>query len=57
MTRVHLWSHVDDRIRSDVIREEIRARHDIMAHNSIVCHVNTHEDPSTGHLLQTLQIV
>lgn len=57
VTRAHLWSHVDDRIRSDVIREEIRARYDIIAYDSIVCHVNIHKDPSTGHLLQTLQIV
>ena len=26
-------------------------------HDSIVSHVNVHEDPSTGHMLQTLQIV
>ena len=53
----HLWSHVDEQDRSDVIRSEIRARYDIVRYDNIVCHVNTHKDPSTGHLLQTLQIV
>ena len=55
--RQHLWSHVDERHRPDVIQSEIRARYDIIGYDSIVCHVNVHEDPSTGHMLQTLQIV
>ena len=55
--RDHIWSHVDDQERRNVIRSEIRARYDILAFDSIVSHVNVHKDPSTGHMLQTLQIV
>ena len=55
--REHLWSHVKEQHRSDVIRSEIRARYDIVSYDSIVSHVNVHKDPSTGHMLQTLQIV
>ena len=55
--RDQLWNHVDEQERRNVIRSEIRARHDILIYDSIVNHVNVHEDPSTGHMLQTLQIV
>ena len=57
VTREHLGNHVDEPNRSDAIRSEIRARYDIISYDQIVCHVNVHKDPSTGHLLQTLQIV
>ena len=57
VTREHLWSHVDERNRSDAIRSEIRARYDIISYGQIVCHVNVHKDPSTDRLLQTIQIV
>ncbi len=30
VTRQHLWSHVDEQYRPDIIRSEIRARYDIM---------------------------
>ena len=53
----HLWNHVHEQHRTNVIRSEIRARYDIIGYDSIVSHVNVHEDPSTGHMLQTLQIV
>ena len=52
-----LWSHVERERREDVIRSEIRARYDILPYVSILSHVNIHVDPSTGHMLQTLQIV
>ena len=55
--RDELWSHVDEQEREDVVRSEIRARYDILPYNSIVCHANVHKDPSTNHMLQTLQIV
>jgi len=57
VTRDHLWSHVNEQHRPDVIRSEIRARYDIIGYDSIMGHVVIHEDPSTGHMLQTLQIV
>ncbi len=53
----NLWSHVKPQHRQDVIDSEIRARYDIIGYDSILSHVNIHEDPSTGHMLQTLQIV
>ena len=67
---VHIWacSHMNwvnlhmrlnrwDEERRNVIRSEKRARYDILPYDSIVSHVNVHKDPSTGHMLQTLQIV
>ena len=55
--RQNLWNHVEPQCRPAVIRSERRARYDIIAYDSILNHVNVHEDPSTGHMLQTLQIV
>ena len=55
--REQLWNHIDANERTDTIRSEIRSRYDIVRYDSIICHVNVHRDPSTGHLLQTLQIV
>ena len=55
--RDQLWNHVDEQERRNVIRSEKRVRYDILTYDSIVSHVNVHEDPSTGHMLQTLQIV
>lgn len=52
-----LWSHVKRDRREDVIRSERRARYDILSYDNIRSHVNIHVDPSTGHMLQTLQIV
>ena len=53
----NLWSHVPRQNRRDVIRSELRARYDILRYDSIMGHANIHKDPSTGHMLQTLQIV
>ena len=55
--RQKLWSHVHQDDRQRVITSEIRARYDIIGCDSIKGHANIHEDPSTGHMLQTLQIV
>ena len=52
-----LWSHVERERREDVIRSEIRARYDIVSYRNITSHVNVHVDPSTGHMLQTLQMI
>ena len=52
-----LWSHVKSVNRAESIRSEIRACHDIVPCESLTKHVNVHTDPSTGHMLQTLQIV
>ena len=34
-----------------------RTRYDIIRYDSILCHANTTVDPSTGHMLQTLQMI
>ena len=57
VTRQKLWSHVPQRDRERVINSERRAHYDIIGFTSTKCHVNIHQDPSTGHMLQTLQIV
>ena len=53
----NLWSHVKLQNRTAVIQSEIRARYDIIGYGSIKGHVNINTDPSTGHMLQTVQIV
>ena len=55
--RQKLWNHVHQDDRQRVIDSEILARYDIIECDSIKGHANIHEDPSTGHMLQTLQIV
>ena len=56
-TTENLWSHVHPDDRERAIGSEIRARYDIIGYDSIIRHANIHEDPSTGHMLQTIQIV
>ena len=55
--RQGLWRHVDQSIRRDVVNSERRARYDILPYESILCHANVAVDPSTGHMLQTLQMI
>ena len=55
--RRKLWSHVHQDDRERAIDSEIRARYDIIGYDTIKRHANIHQDPSTGHMLQTLQIV
>jgi len=55
--RRNLWSHVHKDDRQRVITSEKRARYDIIDFVSIKRHANIYEDPSTGDMLQTLQIV
>lgn len=57
VTRQKLWRHVPQQDRENVIRSERRAHYDIIGFESIKRHVNIYKDPSTGHFLQTLQIV
>ena len=52
-----LWSHVKLDNREESIRSEIRSYYDIVTYEALTSHVNIHKDPSTGHMLQTLQIV
>ena len=57
VARQHLWSHVPQDIRQSVIDSESRARYDIVDFTSIKRHVNIFDDPSTGDMLQTVQIL
>ena len=52
-----LWNHVRQQDRNDVIRSEVRARYDVIKYENVIRHVNIAKDPTTGHMLQTLQIV
>ena len=53
----NLWGHVQPQHRQESIQSEYRARYDIIEYSTILRHMNVHVDPSTGHMLQTLQIV
>ena len=57
VARQHLWSHVPQDIRQSAIDSEYRARYDIVEFTSIKRHVNIYDDPSTGDMLQTVQIL
>ena len=57
VARQNLWNHIPQHEIEDSIRSERRARYDIVKYENVRHHVNIHRDPSTGHMLQTLQIV
>ena len=52
-----MWSHVPEEHRQRAIDSEIRARYDILPYISIIDHVNISLDPTTGLMLQTLQMI
>ena len=52
-----LWNHVRAQDRTEALRSEIRARYDVVKYDNIIRHVNVTIDPTTQHMLQTLQIV
>ena len=55
--RQQMWTHVSQTNRRNVINSEKRARYDIISYESIIRHANIAVDPTTGHMLQTLQII
>ena len=57
IARQRLWDHVPAVNRDREVDKEKRARYDIINYDSIVCHANTTTDPSTGHMLQTIQMI
>ena len=57
VARQGLWSHVPRQDRETARRSEIRARYDVIKYDNLIRHVNVTKDPTTGHMLQTLQIV
>ena len=52
-----MWSHVPAQHRRRAIDSEIRARYDVLQYVSIIDHANIAVDPTTGHMLQTLQMI
>ena len=55
--RQKMWSHVVSNRRTEFISKEKRARYDVIKYDSILCHANIAPDPSTGELLQTIQMI
>ena len=55
--RQQMWSHVPEPLRERCIRSEMRARYDVLKFSSIKCHANVTEDVTTGHMLQTIQMI
>ena len=52
-----MWDHVPQVIRGLSITMERRARYDVVEYNTILDHANVTVDPSTGHMLQSIQII
>ena len=59
ITRQRIYNRFPHRDRKDIIRKEVNARYDIIDFKSIKRHANITlpVDPSTGHMLQTIQII
>ena len=55
--RQRLWHHVDEQHRKEAILSEIRARYDVVDYKRIIGHTNISIDPTTGHMLQTIQMI
>ena len=52
--RQQIWTHLSVTDRRAAICSE---KYDVISYNSIIRHANVNVDPTTGHLLQTLQII
>ena len=50
-----MWDHLPEPQR--VIESETRAYYDVLQFDSIIDHTNISVDPSTGHMLQTIQMI
>lgn len=57
VNRQGMWDHVDEVNRAAAVHAEKRARYDVVRYDNIICHANTALDPSTGHMLHTIQII
>ena len=55
--RQKMWNHVPANQRTACIHKEKRARYDLLKYDCILSHANLALDPSTGHWLQTLQMI
>ena len=52
-----MWKHFPETQRIRVIESETRAFYDVIRFDSIIDHTNIALDPSTGHMLQTMQMI
>ena len=57
VNRQGMWDHVKTVDRAAAVNAEKRARYDVIQYDNIICHANTSLDPSTGHILHTIQII
>ena len=52
-----MWDHFPEPQRNRVKESETRAYYDVIKFDSILDHANIAVDPSTGHMLQTIQMI
>ena len=52
-----MWDHIPEMIRGLSIAMERRARYDVVEYDNILDDANVTVDPSTGHMLQTIQMI
>ena len=52
-----MWGHVPQVIRGLSIAMERRASYDVVEYDNILAHANVIVDPSTGHILQSIQMI
>ena len=59
VNRQGIWNHVPQfrGARDDCMAAESHAYYDVIEYDSIIRHANVAPDPTTGHMLQTIQIL
>ena len=55
--RLKFWNHLPETQRTRALESEARAFYDVIGCDSILGHANISPDPSTGHMLQTIQMI
>jgi hypothetical protein len=53
----HFWNHLPENQRRHAMASEYRAWYDVINYDSILGFTNISPDPSTGHMLQTIQMI
>ena len=56
-TRKKMWNHLPSCERAAALESERRAYYDVRSYREILDHANVSVDPTTGHMLQTLQMI
>jgi len=57
VTTQRMWAHVPAQHRRRAIDSEIRAHYNVLQYANIIDHANIALDPTTGHMLHTLQMI